>query len=95
MHEAKAAMSVHIHSRLVGLYEQLSSIEIVEKNELQNGYQTILERFHAFLVQYGDKCIIARVVSSRVVVSACHALHEDLSSLVELYKIDVLPSFME
>lgn len=83
MHEAQA-ISWHIYSRLVRLSKQLSRIQSDEKEALHKTYAGILERYHAFLVQYGDKRIITRVVSGRVIVCVCRELRETLNGFDKL-----------
>lgn len=72
------AMCLHIHSRLVCLSTQLVS---GSDRTLQTKYQVILTRFQCFLAQYKDKRVIARIVSSRAVISQCRQLHQEMDAL--------------
>lgn len=79
MQEAQAKCS-HIHSRLVYLDTKLASDSDLT---LQTKYEAILTRFQCFLAHYGDKRIIVRIVSGRVVISLCRQLHQELDTLVK------------
>lgn len=94
MQEAEA-ICTHIYSRLFSLGQQLMATGLIEKRAVQHGFMAILERFHVFLARYGNKRIIARVVSRRMLVSVCQELHEKLDDLIKLCEDDIVGDFLE
>lgn len=67
----------------------------IERRAIQNEYMAVLERFHVFLAQYGNKRTITRVVSGRMFASVCQELHENLDDVIKLCEGDILGDFLE
>lgn len=79
----------HIYSRLDCLGQHLSSVT-VENETLRHEYTAILERFHASLVQDGDKRTITRVLIGRMIVCVCLELHKNLDDINTMCGVDIL-----
>jgi ankyrin repeat protein len=79
MYEEKG-MSDHICSRLELLKTGLDTVDGPDTETCQRAYEAILQRLHTFLVQYGDRCLITRIVSGRSVFTHTRGAHEQAIS---------------
>lgn len=83
MHEAQE-ICLRVYTRLCYLRDQIEVAEPTQKETIVSAYEAILHRFNDFLIQYGNRCMITRIVSGRVMVSICQELNEQLSRILKL-----------
>lgn len=82
-------------SRLSILAELVQTSEITQKDSLNSTYMGFLYRFHAFLVQYGDKPVVVRIVSCRVIIRECRDFYDELSKATGLAGEDLCMDALE
>lgn len=94
MHEAQE-ICLRVYTRLCYLKDRMEGVEPAQKETIASAYEVILHRFNDFLVQYGDRRMITRIVSGRVMVSICRELNEQLSRILKLCGGDTNASMLD
>lgn len=94
MHEVQGLCSF-ICSRLLILVELVQTSDSGQKETMSSTYMAFLHRFHSFLAQYGDKSVVIRIVSYRVIVRECQDLFEELNNTIQLADTDIFMDTLE